>query len=123
MNARKGSTEQRAPALDVTGMTGHADEAGALLKAMASTPRLLILCHLVAGEYSVGELLSEIPLSASALSQHLAVLRQEGLVTTRRNAQTICYALPPGPAVEIISILHATFCTAGKPYRHGKRTI
>jgi DNA-binding transcriptional ArsR family regulator len=104
-------------------MTGHADEAGALLKAMASTPRLLILCQLVAGERSVGALLSEIPLSASALSQHLAILRQESLVTTRRSAQTIYYALSPGPAVEIISILHTTFCTAHKPDRPGKRTI
>ena len=115
--------KRRAPALDVTGMSWHAEEAGALLKAMASTPRLLILCHLVAGECSVGGLLSEIPLSASALSQHLAVLRQEGLVTTRRSAQTIYYALPSGPAVEIISILHATFCTARKPGRYGKRNI
>lgn len=121
MNARKGNTEQRAPALDVTGMTEHADEAGALLKAMASTPRLLVLCRLAAGERSVGELLSEIPLSASALSQHLAILRQEALVSTRRDAQNIYYELAPGPAVDIMSVLHNTFCATYKPRRHTKR--
>jgi len=119
MNARK--SEQAPLELDMAGMTRHAGEASALLKAMASTPRLLVLCNLVEGERSVGELLEEIPLSASALSQHLAVLRQEGLVTTRRDAQTIYYALSPGPAVEIISVLHATFCPARKPRRRGRK--
>ncbi|MGA7966377.1 MAG: metalloregulator ArsR/SmtB family transcription factor [Gammaproteobacteria bacterium] len=104
-------------------MTRHAEESSNLLKAMASTPRLLVLCHLVEGERSVGELLSEIPLSASALSQHLAVLRQKGLVTTRRDAQVIYYALPPGPAVEILSLLYDTFCAAPQSHRHGKRKV
>jgi len=103
------------------GMTRHAGEASSLLKAMASTPRLLVLCNLVEGERSVGELLEEISLSASALSQHLAVLRQQGLVTTRRDAQTIYYALSAGPAVEIISVLHATFCPATMPRRRVRK--
>jgi len=107
--------------VDIDAMTRHAEESSDLLKAMASTPRLLVLCHLVEGERSVGELLGEIPLSASALSQHLAVLRQKGLVTTRRDAQVIYYALSPGPAVEIIALLYDTFCAAPRSRRHGKR--
>lgn len=108
--------------LDMTAMTRHAGEASTLLKAMASTPRLLVLCNLVDGERSVGELLEDIPLSPSALSQHLAVLRQEGLVRTRREAQTIFYTLSPGPAVDIISVLHATFCPVrGTRRRSGKK--
>lgn len=107
--------------LDMAAMTRHADEATGLLKAMASTPRLLVLCHLVEGERSVGELLDEIPLSASALSQHLAVLREQGLVTTRRDAQSIYYALSSGPAMEIISVLHATFCPATGARRRGRK--
>lgn len=118
-NARKDGTEQRAPAVDVAEMKRHTNEASTLLKAMASTPRLLVLCNLVAGEHSVGELLDELPLlGASALSQHLAVLRRQGLVTTRRKAQTIYYALAPGPAVEIISVLHGTFCASHRTRRH-----
>ncbi len=106
------------PTLDVTEMKNHADEAGTLLKAMASTPRLLVLCNLATGEHSVGELLNELPLlGASALSQHLAILRQQELVTTRREAQTVYYTLAPGPAVEIISVLHGSFCTSHKARR------
>jgi len=120
MTPRGAGGKTRLPDMNMIRMTRHADEASGLLKAMASTPRLLVLCNLVEGERSVGELLEEIPLSASALSQHLAVLRQEGLVTTRRDAQTIYYALPPGPAIRIISVLHDTFCPA-PGVRRGKR--
>lgn len=121
MNTRKTDKVPPLLSLDMNRMARHADEASALLKAMASTPRLLVLCNLVEGERSVGELLAVIPLSASALSQHLAVLRQEDLVTTRRDAQTIYYALPPGPSVEILSVLHDTFCPASKARRRGRK--
>jgi len=98
-------------------MKRHAAEASALLKAMAGTPRLLVLCNLAGGERSVGELLAEIPLSPSALSHHLAVLRREGLVETRREGQSIRYRLAPGPAIEIISVLHACYCRPARPRR------
>lgn len=119
--ARKtgGAAARRAPRLDLVRMTRHAEEACGLLKAMASRPRLLVLCNLVDAERSVGELLERIPLSASALSQHLAVLRAQGLVTTRREAQTIYYALAPGPAVDVISVLHATYCAPRRSRRAG----
>src|SRR3546814_14369233 len=71
----------------------HANEAAALLKALAHPARLLVLCQLVEGEASVGELQPITGLSMSALSQHLAVLREMELVPTRREAPTIYYAL------------------------------
>lgn len=91
-------------------MARHADAAAGLLKALAHPARLLVLCQLVDGERSVGELQPLTGLSLSALSQHLALLRDGELVTTRREAQTIFYALAAGPAREILDVLHATYC-------------
>ena len=91
-------------------MRSHADEASRLLKALANPRRLMILCLLVGGERSVGEINEQVELSQSALSQHLAVLRDEGLVRTRREAQTIHYSLVPGPAFEVIQALHRIYC-------------
>ncbi|MCC7096898.1 MAG: helix-turn-helix transcriptional regulator [Thermomonas sp.] len=91
-------------------MRAHADEAARLLRALANNNRLMLLCLLVDGEHSVGELNARLDLSQSALSQHLAVLREDGLVTTRREAQTIFYALADGPAQRIIETLHGIYC-------------
>jgi DNA-binding transcriptional ArsR family regulator len=93
-------------------LEGHAESAARLLKAMANPHRLLILCALGEGELSVGALNERIPLSQSALSQHLAVLRTDGLVATRREAQTIYYSVQRGPALDVIRALHANFCAA-----------
>lgn len=90
----------------------HAADASRVLKALANEKRLLLLCQLVEGECSVGELNARVDLSQSALSQHLAVLRDEGLVTTRREAQTIYYALAEGPAQQILATLHRIYCSA-----------
>ena len=91
-------------------MRGHADEAAALVKALANKQRLMILCLLVERERSVGEINGLLDLSQSALSQHLAVLREENLVSTRRDGQTIHYALVDGPALRILQVLHDTYC-------------
>lgn len=93
-------------------MARHADEAASLLKALAHPARLLVLCQLVEGERSVGELQPITGLSMSALSQHLAVLRQMSLVTTRRESQTINYALAEGPAIGVLDALYAAYCAA-----------
>jgi ArsR family transcriptional regulator, virulence genes transcriptional regulator len=71
----------------------RAGEAARFLKVLANDSRLMVLCSLNEGELSVGELQQRVPLSQSALSQHLAVLRREGLVATRREAQTIHYRI------------------------------
>ena len=93
-------------------MRRHASDAARLLRALANEKRLMLLCLLVEGERSVGELNARVDLSQSALSQHLAVLREDGLVSTRREAQTIYYALAPGPAHRIIETLHGIYCGA-----------
>ncbi len=93
-------------------MGRHAESAANLLKALANPHRLQILCVLGEGEFSVGALNERIPLSQSALSQHLAVLRADGLVSTRRESQTIFYRVMPGPALDVIRVLHGHFCSA-----------
>ncbi|MDX1444420.1 MAG: metalloregulator ArsR/SmtB family transcription factor, partial [Gammaproteobacteria bacterium] len=70
----------------------------------------LILCKLAEGEKSVGQLNEQLDLSQSALSQHLSVLRRDGLVSTRREAQTIHYSLRNGPAMNVINTLHGIYC-------------
>ncbi len=96
--------------MDPESMKEHALEASRLLKALANESRLMVLCSLCEREMSVGELNARVPLSQSALSQHLAVLRRDGLVTTRREAQTIYYSVVDGPAAKIINTLHGIYC-------------
>ncbi len=91
-------------------MGTHAHDAARLLKALANDKRLMILCLLVDGELSVGDINARVDLSQSALSQHLALLRADGLVRTRREAQTIFYAIEEGPAQRIIETLHGIYC-------------
>jgi DNA-binding transcriptional ArsR family regulator len=81
-----------------------------LLKAMANPARLMVLCQIAEGEKSVGELERTIGLSQSGLSQHLAVLRSKNLVTTRRDAQTIYYALSSPEAGAVMATLYDVFC-------------
>src|SRR5688572_17611929 len=75
-----------------------AAQAARLLRALSNQNRLMLLCLLVEGEKTVGELNESLPLSQSALSQHLAVLREEGMVSTRRDGQKIYYGLASAPA-------------------------
>jgi DNA-binding transcriptional ArsR family regulator len=93
------------PTMDTENLQARAREAGALLKAMGNERRLLILCHLAEGEKSVGELEEFIDLSQSALSQHLARLRRDGLVQTRRKAQTIFYSIDSAAAAAVMQAL------------------
>ena len=86
----------------------RAERAAALLRAMAHPQRLRVLCLLVEGEQSVGAMNAEIPLSQSALSQHLARLRRLALVETRKEAQTVYYRLVPGVVRDLISVLRAS---------------
>jgi len=88
----------------------HAAEASRLLKALSNETRLQILCLLSQQELSVSGINDQIDISQSALSQHLAVLRNDGLVATRRESQTIYYSLADGPAANIINTLHGIYC-------------
>jgi DNA-binding transcriptional ArsR family regulator len=97
-------------ARDLSRLQKHAGEAAALLKALANENRLMILCTLMGGEMSVGELNERIPLSQSALSQHLAGLREAGLVKTRKEAQSVFYQLDGDEATRVIAVLQSIYC-------------
>lgn len=96
--------------IDAEAMRTHAGDAARILRSLANENRLLLLCLLAGGEHSVSELNARVPISQSALSQHLALLRESGLVNTRREAQTIYYSLADGPAGRIIQLLHELYC-------------
>ncbi|MEH6567445.1 MAG: metalloregulator ArsR/SmtB family transcription factor [Halioglobus sp.] len=88
----------------------HASEAARMLKSLSNENRLMILCSLIEGELSVSELNLRIPLSQSALSQHLGYLRGQDLVATRRESQTIYYQLKGDKAIQIIQVLQTIYC-------------
>jgi DNA-binding transcriptional ArsR family regulator len=91
-------------------MQPHCTEAVAVLRALANEQRLMILCHLVPAPLSVTQLNEHVPLSQSALSQHLAVLRTAGVVRTERQSQTVYYSLAPGIVTRLLDVLHDEFC-------------
>lgn len=96
--------------IDIAELRSNAGEAAELLKSMSNENRLLILCHLGEEELSVTELNSFIDLSQSSLSQHLARLRNDGLVKTRRESQTIYYSIANPSVVSLIGFLQQEFC-------------
>ena len=89
----------------------QAGQAAQLLKLLGNEKRLLILCFLAArGEMTVGELIDVVKLSQSALSQHLARLRADGLVTFRRNSQTLHYSVADKKAMRVLQVLKEIYC-------------
>ena len=89
----------------------QAGDAAQLLKLLANEKRLLILCFLAArGEMTVGELVTVVKLSQSALSQHLAKLRADGLVAFRRSAQTLHYRVTDKRALQLLQVLKQIYC-------------
>lgn len=82
-----------------------------LLKAVSNQRRLIILCHLLEGEMSVGEINDKLDLSQSALSQHLALLRRHKLVVTRKEAQTVFYRIDSEEAEALIALMHKLYCS------------
>lgn len=120
-NATRAEPAAPLAAMDADAMREKADSAARLLKMLANGQRLRVLCLLAGGELSVGQINDRIDLSQSALSQHLAKLREEGLVATRRESQTIYYRLESGPAQRIIQTLYDVYCCA-EPQRKGART-
>ncbi|HSH47747.1 MAG TPA: metalloregulator ArsR/SmtB family transcription factor [Halomonas sp.] len=96
--------------LEITRLRESADEAGRLLKTLANTDRLLLLCQLSQGEMNVGDLERELSIEQPTLSQQLAVLRRENLVATRREGKQIYYRLTGEKAVAVIKTLYEQFC-------------
>jgi DNA-binding transcriptional ArsR family regulator len=109
--AAAASASKAAEALALKMLTRQAGEAAHLLKLLGNESRLLILCFLaVRGEMTVGELVDVVKLSQSALSQHLARLREDGLVTYRRDSQTLHYRVIDQRALRVLQVLKDIFC-------------
>lgn len=102
---------------DLSRMRRHAGAAAELLKALANEKRLQVLCLLAEGERSVSQINAQLDLSQSALSQHLAVLREDGIVVARREAQAVYYSLAAGPAQRLVATLHDIYCGSGRAAR------
>ena len=97
--------------IDLAELQARALRASSLLKAMSNPVRLMVLCQLAESEKSVGELERAIDVSQSALSQHLALLRERGLVKCRRSAQTIFYTLDGPEAPALLAALYEVYCS------------
>lgn len=96
--------------MNLSELEEKAAEVSGLLRVMSNQWRLLILCNLAQGEHSVQELQKLVGLGQSALSQHLAILRYEGLVSTRREAQSIFYSLASAEAEKLLGTLYDIYC-------------
>lgn len=101
--------------MNIKELEPRADEAAELLAAMANTKRLLILCHLLGQELSVGELSTLVDLAQSPLSQHLAKLRALKLVAARRDGQSIRYRLASEEVAKVLTTLYGIYCTPEPP--------
>ncbi|HRO04699.1 MAG TPA: metalloregulator ArsR/SmtB family transcription factor [Terricaulis sp.] len=106
-----------APALSPAQFAAKAGEAADLLRLLGHEARLMVLCQLAESEHAAGALQEGSGLSQSALSQHLAKLREAGLVATRREAQTIYYRLADPKAARVIETLAAIYCPPQKRSR------
>ena len=98
-------------AADMREMAAAAEHVSALLKTLGHKDRLMVLCHLISGEKSVGELADLLGISQSPLSQHLARMRRESLVKTRREAQTIFYSIDSSEAERLVALMHEMYCS------------
>ena len=96
--------------IDANIMREAAEKASELLKALANRHRLLIVCQLLEGERSVGQLAAYLDIRDSTVSQHLALMRKDGLVSARRDAQTIWYSIASEPARQILQTLYQIYC-------------
>lgn len=96
---------------DLSALSERVGEAATLLRALGNERRLLLLCLLIEhGELSAGELASGVGLSQSAASQHLAKMREEGLVAFRREAQSIHYRIADANVKRVIALLKSIYC-------------
>jgi len=96
--------------MQANAMFAAADEASGLLKALANRHRLIIICQLIEKERSVGELAALLKIRHSTVSQHLALLRKDGLVTARRDGQTIWYSIGSPQARALVRTVYRVYC-------------
>lgn len=103
------------PKPDLEALQASADKACVLLKVLAHGDRLIILCRLSQGEFCVGELEEDLGIRQPTLSQQLGVLRQEGLVSTRREGKHVFYKLASEDALAVLTVLHSRICGQAMP--------
>ena len=108
MGATRQST--REPTLDLNAMRPSAEAACRLMKVLSNPDRLLLLCQLSQGEMNVGELEALVGVLQPTLSQQLGVLREEGLVSTRREGKNIYYQVSDPNLLEILRVLYRLYC-------------
>ncbi len=96
--------------MDLEVMHNSAADVSDLLKLLGHPDRLMVLCQLKFGEQSVGELSKNLDIKQSPLSQHLARMRHEGVVTARRDAQTMYYSIADPKVAQVISVLYELYC-------------
>ncbi len=96
--------------MNIQDLEKNSEEAAGFLKLLASGPRLLILCQLIEGEQNVGTLAEKTGLRMTTVSQHMALMRAQSIVTTRREGTTIFYSLASPVVEEVLSVLHKSFC-------------
>lgn len=106
--------------IDPEAMRKAAEKAVGLLKALSNEHRLLILCQLVEGEKTVGQLAELLGIRHSTASQHLSLLRRDGIITGRREGQTIWYRISSKPALDIMQVLYASYCAGSKTRGEGE---
>lgn len=107
--------------VDAAQLASASEAATELLKALANRHRLMIVCQLLERERSVGELAELVDLRQSTVSQHLALLRKDGLVASRRDGQTVWYAIASAGAQAVVEALYHVYCgPGGKPRRRAK---
>jgi len=108
--------------IDKGSLFASATQACNLLKCLANPHRLMVICHLMEGRKSVGELAELVGIGQSNASQHLRQLRLHGILTTEREAQTIYYSITSEPARQVLSVLYDQFCSGKDKKSKGKRS-
>jgi len=108
--SKSAGASRRSTAVSLEAMQRHADEAVGVLKALGSSNRLMLVCQLLEGERSVGELADVLGLAQSVVSQHLALLRRDGLVAGRREGQSIYYAISDDRVHALMARLFELYC-------------
>ncbi|ODV41013.1 ArsR family transcriptional regulator [Cupriavidus sp. UYMMa02A] len=103
------------PTLELRTLQAAATDACALLKMLANPDRLLLMCQLSQGELAVGELEEQLGIRQPTLSQQLGVLRENGLVSARRDGKSIYYSVASGQALAVMGVLYEQFCANADP--------
>lgn len=109
--------------MNMHNMQASAEQAAGLMRILGNEKRLMILCHLVDGERSVNDLVDLVGARQTAVSQQLAIMRREGLVSSRREGQTIFYALANNAVQQVLEVLYRLYClpeTPGQSARSGE---